>query len=359
MNPNARHIVNYILLIMCLFLASRMSYGAKPQEIKELTFLTWSDYMDPLLIEKFEKAYQAKVRIITYDSDDSRTGMLLATDGQSFDVAVIDGNSIEAYRRRGWLEPLSTDNIPNIIFIDQKWRTAYTDADTHAVPFFWGTTGIVYRSDMVSEPITSWMQIFKPTEELHGRIYMLPQSRELIDIALKTLGYSVNSVDTSAYSQVKRLLLEQKPYLKKYDIPALDEGSALIKGTVLAAASYSGDALMLMDIDKNIEYVTPKEGGVLWVDYLVVFAKSKNADLAKIFVNFLHEPENAAQLAQFVYYATPNREAEKLLPKEFLGDTTIYPPEEILKNYELEKKLPPEIYRIRTSIFAEVTNGKI
>jgi spermidine/putrescine transport system substrate-binding protein len=329
------------------------------QATSELTFLNWAEYMDPELIAKFEKEYKVNVRTITYDSDDNRTGMLIATEGKIFDVALIDGDSIEAYRRRGWLEPITADNIPNVSLIDPKWCNAYPGAKTFTVPFFWGTTGIAYRNDLVPEPITSWMQIFKPRAELQGKIFMLPQSRELIDLALKTLGHSVNTTDKGAYEEARQLLLQQKPFVQKYDIPTLSEKSALITGTVVAAASYSGDALALKDIDAKISYVAPQEGGILWVDYLVILAGSENKKTAEAFINFLNIPENAAQLAQFVKYASPNRAAEKLLPPEFLNDTTIYPPSEILQKYELEQILPPRIHRIRTNIFAEVTSGKI
>jgi spermidine/putrescine transport system substrate-binding protein len=345
-------IVGYLLFLpICI--------SAGQETVDEITFLNWGEYMDPALIEKFEKEYQIKVRTITFDSDDNRTGMLIATEGENFDVALIDGQSIEAYRRRGWLAPISEDNIPNISHIESKWRTAYAGAKEYSVPYFWGTIGIAYRKDLAPTPIMRWMQMFRPAPELQGKMFMLPQSRELIDLALKSLGYSVNTTEETAYNEARQLLLAQKPFVKKYDIPALHENSALVKGTVIAAVTYSGDAMALIDIEKNITYVAPEEGGILWVDYLVIMKKSKKKKAAETFINFLNIPENAARLAQFVHYASPNREAAKLLPPEFLNDTTIYPSAPVLEKYEIEKILPPRIHRIRTSIFADVTNGKI
>lgn len=346
-------------LLMVIAFSNSIALCETPSPKGELTFLNWADYIDPELIEKFEKQYNAKVHQITYDSDDGRTRMLISTDGANFDVAVVDGDSLEAYSQRGWLEPVDSISIPRLELLYPKWRQAYPKAQEFAVPYFWGTTGIAYRTDLVGKPLTKWMQIFKPEESLHGKIFMLSQSRELIDIALKTLGHSVNTTDKKVYEEVKKLLKEQQPYVKKYDVPSVNDTSALVKGTVVAAMTYNGDAMMLNDVDENIIYVTPEEGGVLWVDYLVVFAKGKNKKLAQDFINFLNLPENAAQLAQHVYYASPNMEAEKLLPKDFLEDIKIYPPEDILKRYEIEKKLPPIIQKIRASIFSEVTAGKI
>ncbi len=359
MNPLLRSAPCCIFICIVGCLLSVPIFTSAEETIDEITFLNWSEYMDPALIEKFEEQYHIKVRIITFDSDDNRTAMLVATGGRNVDVALIDGQSIEAYRRRDWLAPVNESVIPNISHIDSKWRIAYTGAEEYSVPYFWGTTGIVYRTDLVPTPITSWMQIFRPEPQLHGKIFMLPQSRELIDIALKSLGHSVNATDKAAYEEAHKLLLGQKPFVKKYDNLSLNKNSALIKGSIVAAATYNGDALALINIDKNIKYVTPEEGGVLWVDYLVILAKSEKKKAAEAFLNFLNIPKNAAQLAQFVHYASPNREAEKLLPQEFLNDATIYPSAEILKKYELEHNLPPRIHRVRTTIFADVTSGKI
>ena len=346
-----------LFISIVIFLFSTCAYSAPPQE---LTFLNWSEYIDPELVKKFEDQFNAKIRLVTFNSDDSRDQLLVSTEGKKFDVAVVDGNSILAYIRRGWLANVSEKEIPTMKHIIPKWGTAYEGAKEYAVPYFWGTVGIAYRSDLVKTPITSWMDIFKPQEELHGKIFMLPQSRELIDIALKALGYSINSSgDPDAYKQAKNLLLGQKQYVRKYDTLALNEGSYLISGEVLAAATYSGDALALQEFNENITYIVPSEGSILWVDYLVVMAKSEKKKLAMDFINFLNEPQTAAAHAEYMYYASPNAAAEKLLPKEFLTDEVIYPGDEIIEKCEIEHKLPARNYKTRNSIFMEVTRGKI
>jgi len=346
-----------LLTFTFIFLFSTYAHSTSPQK---LTLLNWGSYIDPDLVLKFEKLFNANIQLVTYSSDDNRDELLITTDGNNFDVAVVDGNSIEGYIRRGWLEKVSEKEIPNIKNILPKWGSAYEGAKEYAVPYFWGTIGIAYRSDLVKSPISSWMDILKPGEELQGKIFMLPQSRELIDIALKALGYSVNNpANPSAYKEAKKLLLEQKPYIKKYDIPTVTHKSALVSGKVVAAVTYSGDALTLNEINENISFVVPNEGSILWADYLVVMAKSEKKKLAMDFINFLNEPQNSAAHAEYMYYATPNSAAEKLLPEEFLTDPVIYPSNDIMEKCEIEKKLPPRIYKTRNTIFMEVTRGKI
>ena len=354
---SGKSIVLGLLTSSAFFLFSSFAFTAPPQE---LTLLNWADYMNPELVEEFEDQFNVNIHQVMFDSDDNRDQLLVSTDGKNFDIAVVDGNSLQGYVQRGWLANITEKEIPNIKYIIPKWGSAYEGANDHAVPFFWGTVGIAYRADMVKKPITSWMDILKPAEELHGKIFMLPQSRELIDIALKALGHSVNSSgDLDAYRQAKTILLEQKQYVKKYDVPSVREESALVSGEILAAATYSGDAAALQEINENITFVVPSEGSILWVDYLVVMAKSDKKKLAMEFINFLNDPQNAAEHAEYMCYATPNAGAEKLLPKEFFADPLIDPTEDILEKCEIEKKLPARVYKSRNTIFMEVTRGKI
>ena len=105
--------------------------------------------------------------------------------------------------------------------------------------------------------------------------------------------------------------------------------------------AYNGDALVIKEFEPNIEFVIPKEGSMLWVDYLAVMQSSRKKDLAYDFINFLNEPENATKLALYTYYATPHIAAAKQLPKEYLEDPTIYPPQYVLEKSETEAPLTP------------------
>ncbi|TKB23110.1 spermidine/putrescine ABC transporter substrate-binding protein [Desulfopila sp. IMCC35006] len=348
-------LLGIILGAILLFMSH--AHASSPQE---LTLLNWADYISPDLINTFQEKFNVKLQVVTYTSDDNRDQLLVSTDGGNFDVVVIDGRSIATYAKRGWLAKISEEEIPNMENILPKWRVAYEGSKEYAVPYFWGTVGIAYRSDLVKSPVTSWMDILQPAQELQGKIFMLPQRRELVDIALKGLGYSINSSDDpSAYKQAEKLLLQQKQYVKKYDVPAVNDGSALVSGEILAAATYSGDALTLKAINKNISFVIPSEGTTLWGDYLVVMAKSEKKKLAMDFINFLNESKNAAEHAEYMYYATPNSAAEKLLPKEFLNDPLIYPSNTIMQKCEIEKILPARVYKTRNTIFMEVTRDKM
>jgi spermidine/putrescine transport system substrate-binding protein len=327
-------------------------FGQSPQ--RELVLLNWSEYLDPALVEKFEQTHNVKLREVYFESDDLRDEVLLETDGAGFDLAVVNGIMIDTYRKRGWLAAATSEQIPNLKHIDDHWLKTFNGARGYAVPYFWGTLGIAYRADLVERPPESWMDLFKPAEQLRGKLAMVESQRDALGMALKALGYSANSIDSRQIGEATELLLAQRPYVKSYSYLVLDENSALVKGDVAMAMMFSGDALMLQEYHDAIQYHVPREGGNIWADYLVVMEGSRNKDIAYAFIDFLNEPEHAVQLAEFVYYATPNKAAEKLLPEEFLEDPVIYPSKEVLARSEAYTPLPARAIKKRNTNFARL-----
>ncbi len=327
--------------------------GVQAQE-QTLVILNWSDYLDPELIEKFERQYSAGVSVILFSSDDNRTEMLLENDATGYDLILVSGISVSTYAKRGWLAELDPTRIPNLAHIAPRWITAFESAQKYAVPYFWGTTGIIYRSDLVETPITSWQQLFRPEPQLQNKIAMMQNSADMTGMALKALGYSTNSSDNAEMDAAQTLLMQQKPHVRTYQYIALDETSPILNGEIIASMMYSGDALMLQEHNENLRYVLPSEGGNIWVDYFSLGAKASNPDLAYAFLDFINEPENAAQQAQFAYYATPNLAAEALLPVEFRTHPVIYPDSDMLQASEFYATLPARAVRKRNAISARV-----
>ncbi len=339
----------FLLVLICL--CPFHSIASPPDE---LVILTWGDYFDPELQQRFEETYNAKISMVYYSSDESRTQQLVSSDAFGFDLILTSGIDLGSYVKKGWLAPLPFEKIPNSAHLSDRWRNAFPTAPQYAVPYFWGTLGIVYRADLVSTPVTSWRQLFQPAKELQGRIGMMDDSRELVSMGLKALGYSANSEDRQQLKEVENLLLAQKPDVKSYLYISLDETSSIVTGNLVAAMIYNGDALMVSEHHDQLVYVLPEEGSNIWVDYFAVSSKARNPELAYRFLNFINEPQNAAQLAEYVYSATPNKAAEALLPEEFLADPVIYPAAESLKLSEFYTPLPPRTQRLRNNIGAKV-----
>lgn len=356
-------VLNGLTLLLALLVGDSLaedapaaSPGADTAPAQELRVLTWSDYIDPVLVAEFEQAFDTRVRFEYFDSDDARDRLVAQSDGRGFDVMVLDSSAVASYRRRGWISPIDAAQVPNVRHIDASIDQAYSHTSGYAVPYFWGTTGIAYRADLVTEPPRRWMDLFRPDAALVGRIMMVADSFDLIGMALKALGYSMNSADPEQIDQATALLLEQRPALRGYGTLDLGPDSQLIGGELAAAMSYSGDAVMLMEQHDAIRYLVPEEGGPIWIDYLTIGAQDK-PDLAAALINYLNRPEVAAQNAQYLSYATPNLAAEALLPDVFLSDPLIYPPAEVLARCEHYKRLPAEAIRRRMEAYSTVVYG--
>ena len=342
-----------MLSVVCLF-AIFISAPASSRNNEELVFLTWAEYMDPDLISEFEKKYDAKVKMVYFETDDIRDDLLVQTEGRGYDLILSSGVSIEKYKKYGWLDKITQTNVSNIKHIDKKWYDLFESSKGFSVPYFWGTTGIGYRKDLVKEDVVSWKSLFEPSESQREKIAMVKNSQDSIGMALKFLGYSANSENPDEIKLAGSLLRKQRPFVSDYSYVNVDKSSALVTGDAVMAMVYSGDALALKEIDSNIEYVLPEEGGNIWVDYILLSKYSKNKALAYKFLDFINEPLNAARLAEYVYYATPNKSAEKLLPAEFLQNPVIYPSKSSLTKSEVYKALSPRVVKLRNQLFSNI-----
>jgi spermidine/putrescine transport system substrate-binding protein len=342
-----------LALIAVLLLTAPVA-SAAGDGVPELRLLNWSEYMDPQVLAQFEQRHGVAVREIYFESDEHRDRMIQDTEGEGYDIAVVNGPMVQTYARRGWIDPIDHTRAPNLRFLDPEWVSAYDAAPEYGVPLFWGTLGIIYRTDLVKRPLTSWMDLLRPDPGLKGRIVMMNSSRELLGVALKALGHSMNSVDPDELAAAESLLLAQRPYVKDYFYVALSEQSALVSGEAVASMIYNGDALMLKEHHPDLAYAVPAEGSLLWVDYLTVMARSDRKALAHAFIDFLNEPEIAAQLAEYLHYPSPNTEAERLLPEAHRADPVVHPPPEVMARLEPSRKLEPHGAKLRNEIFARI-----
>jgi len=332
--------------VILLSLSAQTSYSAD----RTLTILNWSEYLDPDLVLRFEQKYRVKVSEVFYGSDEQRSDLLLQNNADGYDLILSSGVDLQSYIKRGWITKLENDRLLFLDLLNPKWRSAFPGAVEYAIPYFWGTVGIVYRHDVIKEPITHWKQLYSPAPELKGKIGMIDEPRDLIGMGLKSLGYSANSEVSMELYEVEKVLQSQKTMVNSYIYMTLDEHSPIVTGEILASMIYNGDALMVKEHSENLTFVLPEEGGAIWVDYFTIGAKAKEPELAYAFLNFINQAEHAAQLAQFVYYATPNLAAEKLLPADFLTDKVIYPDASNLKNSEFYRPLSAKSQRKRNII---------
>jgi spermidine/putrescine transport system permease protein len=305
----------------------------------ELNIFIWSNYLPDSVIAEFERRFDAKLNIELYDSNEALLAKL-QSGGASYDIVVPSDYMVTVLRAQGLLSELNRDSISNISNLDPRFTgLAYDPVNEYSVAYMWGTTGIAYRKDKVTEPIDSWAALWDGRYK--DRVSMLDDVRETLGAALKLRGNSLNSTDPMELEQAALLLSEQKPLVKAYDSGGFDQ--LLLSGDVWIAQSYSGQIAKAMAESPEIGYVIPKEGCTIFVDNLCVPRSSQRKELAQAFINFVLETRTAAEIANGTGYSSPNLTARALIRPDLLANEAAYPPREALDRCEFIKELGPAI----------------
>ncbi len=327
--------------------------AAQADTAGELRIITWPNYLSPELIAEFEQRENIRVTQVYVSSNRMRDGILAESGGRGYDLAVVDGATLGWYRRLDWLKEIPAAATPGVQDIDARIRRVYSDAEGYAVPFSMGLHGIAYRSDLIPGKIESWLDLFRPTDELCGKIMMQSDSNHMIDMALRALGY-VAPASLEAYQEVEDLLLEQRRCVYDYRYVDLDESSELISADVWVATSYNGDARMLQRHSDHIEFVVPREGSEIWVDYFTILRHAHEPHLALRFIRFMWDAENAAKQALYASYATPNKAVNRHLPASFLNDRAVFLSDDVMKISDYDTTIEAFEVRLRNEITARV-----
>lgn len=320
-----------ILSIIIVLTIVMISAGCSNGDQKVLNVYNWGDYIDETVIDEFEKEYDIKVNYEDFATNEEMY-VKIKSGGTNYDVAFPSDYMIEKMIREDLLLKLDMNNIPNYKNIDDSFKNLDFDPNNeYSVPYMWGTVGILYNEKMVDEPVDSWDILWD--SKYKGQIVMLDSQRDSIAVALKKLGYSINTRNLNELEEAKAELIKQKPLLLAY---VGDEVKDMMIGEEAAlAVVWSGDAVYMMEENEDLRYVVPKEGSNFWFDNMVIPNTSKNKEEAELFINFMSRPEIALKNTEYIGYSTTNAETMKLLDEEIINNEVAYPNDEILDRCEV------------------------
>ena len=275
----------------------------------------WDAYMPEDLVSNFEKQTGIEVEVAKHTTNEDIVGKLQAANGGGYDLVFVSGPFVESLAKQGMLAELNPAQIPNLENLaPEAADLAYDEGNRYSVPYTWGTTGVCYRSDKVSEEPTSWDAILDPAPEHEGRVTMLATDRWLFLPALKKLGYSANEQDEAKLEEAAEILKETKGQLLAYDDTTFY--SKLVEGEADLVEAWDGWCNYGIAEDDRIKFTIPDEGADLWADAMVVLEKSENKAAAEEFINYILDPKVHASVAELLYYKVPNPEAmEQIDPK--------------------------------------------
>ena len=291
---------------------------------------TWSDYIKPELVERFEREHDCRVVVDTYASNEEMYAKLKAG-ATGYDLLFPSSYMVKIMHDQGMLQKLNLDLIPNRANVDPAYmKLAFDPTMDHSVPYTVTITCLGYLGSKVPDFKPTWGMLDR--EDLRGRMTMLNDHREVIGVALKFLGYSLNTLDDQQLAVAKEVVLRWKKNLAKFENEQYKNG--LASGEFLLVHGYSGDLMLVQAENEDIRIAVPEEGSQINFDDMVIPVGAPQSELAHQMINFILEPQVAAELTEFIYFLCPNLPSYELLAAETRADPILFPPADVVAKLE-------------------------
>jgi putrescine transport system substrate-binding protein len=341
-------------------------------EEKILNVYNWSDYIDPAVIEAFEKETGIAVSYDVFDTNEVLETKLLAGNS-GYDVVVPSAYFLERQIQAGVFRKLDRSLLPNLGYLDEGLQASIASHDPrneHGVIYMWGTTGIGFDAGKVAAimpdaPTDSWDLVLDPAVVSKFKdcgVSLLDDPTDMVGTVLLWLGKQPNSESAADLKLAEEALLAIRPYIRTIHSSQYIED--LANGEICIAVGYSGDILQARDRAAeagkaiDIRYVVPREGALMWFDTLAIPADAKHPRNAHAFIDYLLRPEVAAANSNFVNYATANTAALAQVREDLRNDPGIYPTPEVKERLQPNLAKSAEFTRLLNRSWTTFVTGR-
>lgn len=258
------------------------------------------EYVDTELLDRFEQENNCDVVYETFDSNESLYTKIQS--GSQYDVIVPSDYMIERLIKEEYLQEIDWSLITNKDkIIPSLLENSFDKDNKYAVPYYWGTVGIVYDKTQVDEKdLEAGWDILKNTK-YSGKIYMYDSERDSLMVALKALGYSMNTDNKSELDQAYQWLVEQQETMKPVYVGD-DVMDNMISANKAMAVVYSGDGAYIISENEDMGFFVPEQGSNIWTDAMVITKDCKNKELAHKFIDFFLQEDVAIQNTEYIGY---------------------------------------------------------
>ena len=310
----------------------------------------WGEYIDPDVLAEFTAQTGIRVNYQTFDSNESLY-TILKGGGADYDVIIPSDYMISRLIAEDMLDKIDFSNVPNMANVDEYYLSPeYDPTNEYSAPYLWGTVGIIYDPNVVTKPVTGWSVLFDP--DYAGQILMFDNQRDAMGIALKYLGYSINTTDEIELEAAFTKLREQKPLLQAYVMDAIFD--KLESGEAALGPYYAGDYITMLENNPDLMFCLPIEGSNLFVDAMCIPKGARNKRNAEAFINFMRDTDTALANADYTGYSTPIHTAFELLDDEVRDNEVQYPSPEALARCEIFVNLPAHIQEWYDNMWIEL-----
>lgn len=281
--------------------------ASRPYEGQTLHIYNWGEYTGEHILNDFEEKTGATVVMENFESNEQM--YIKVANGEAYDILVPSDYMIQRLIQEGYLQKLDQSKLTCLDKLTDAVRGLPYDSDNeYSIPYFWGTVGIVYdttkvdREDLEREGF----DIFRD-QKYRGDIYLYDSERDSFMMALKALGYSMNTDNMQeleeAYAWLVDCVQTMEPEIVTDEI--IDN---MAQGRKALGLIYSGDACYVISENEDMGYYLPESGTNIWSDAMVIPANAKNPELAHEFINFASDYEGAYDNSSFVGYTSANEE---------------------------------------------------
>lgn len=339
-------------LCMCALGAALVLSGCGKSNENVLTVFNYGEYMDPEVIQMFEEETGIQVKYEEAITPEEMYTKYISG-AIKYDLLCTSDYMVDRLIREGEAQQVDFSSLEYADNIGQRYwdfAKAYDPDNSYSLPYFWGTVGILYDSTKVKGPVDSWEVLFNG--EYAGDFIMQNSMRDAYMVALKYLGYSLNTTDEAQIREAHELLMEQKPDVQAYLVDeARDE---VVVGNATMAVIYSGEAYLGHEYNEDLRYVVPKEGSNVWLDSWVVTKNCANPENAAKFLDFLCREDVAAMNFEYIYYSTPNEAVIENMTETLRNDETIIPPDSSTDNCEVYVQLDEASVQLYNDLFKDL-----
>jgi spermidine/putrescine-binding protein len=314
-----------------------------------VNFFNWSNYIGKDTLPNFSKRTGVEVRYDLF-ADEEEMFAKIRAGARGYDLIVVGDYLIPRFRALNLIDPMPAGVLKNLDNLAPRFRRPTYDPDESTVPYLWGTTGIAFNRKKLAKPPTSWWDLWDP--KFKDRISMLDNVRDCIAVAMQLLNIPQTTRAPEDFRRIRELLVRQKPLVKQYSSSSYL--NSLVAGEIDLAMTWSGDLFQAARDNPDLDYVLPKEGTYMWVDCLALMRGSHHRQDTLKLIDYLLEPEVAADNANSVRYASPNEKALPFVDKTLLKDPRVYPTPKVMKQLGLHHVLDPEQSDLWNETWADV-----